>query len=808
MSRNFDTWNKYTDNNGKVLKGCVMFNVKGGNTQAPIYDEDGTPLDNPILTDSYGRTDKQVFVDSDVTAYFYKYIGTGTYTTPTEDESVDEATIDVHDDTLWSLQYTVDSVLETTISVTGNNVDAVASISDLRGIDVETVTTVSGESVICLLGYDEPGDKEPVYYIWDPESTEQDDGGSVIKCSEPVGRWKLVKPTEHCDCRHFGIFPSNSTVGLTNYTNRIVALVSYCNSYGIRPYFVTNHDYRYYWISNAYISSVNEIDVGQNVQFECAGTNTLYVPRINGDPYFHGGTVNLYTDYVKSSWGGNAVSKYSNRSGATYLVDSAVSGLVLSGWTVEVQYPLSGASLASCVIKGMGSVSESAISSCTVDGNELLSEGNSYSSMKLTGNMFSGQPSVGAVSGCHADIVDFSNKVDLYLEITGKQNQIDYDWQSIVLYYNYKPVGSVVDADRTVAGFVSTSTGYSSFNESSSPHVYTFTDCKANIRLDGTAGSVYYFKNFTGSVNFVNYDYAFDVVFENSSVTLTSSLTAATVQVKDSSIVISGNKAVNSLSVKNSYFDAGNVTATNFTSLGSILVGTGPISTKNCLVKDTQINVAINGSEYKQSESDGFYVISCFFDNDIFNAQYSIAASQGPTKVAGTWTNNVGNVPNPISINRNNMYAYDYEHPYRYSGNTGTFDPEVGKATVKLDSSHIQHDSSGSYQVTDPGKILFYQKSGKLVMMQPAINTATVSTFHIGQVTDYLVTVRTVLAVQPQYTVGTINSSFTLYKEYSGDIPNVGWVNGTAVSIPDMGQLSDNDQYVTSCDLYLEFERV
>ena len=48
--RNVDLWLKYKDNQGNPLHGCVMFNVKERNTQAPIFDSDGTALQNPILT--------------------------------------------------------------------------------------------------------------------------------------------------------------------------------------------------------------------------------------------------------------------------------------------------------------------------------------------------------------------------------------------------------------------------------------------------------------------------------------------------------------------------------------------------------------------------------------------------------------------------------------------------------------------------------------------------------------------------------------------------------------------------------------
>ena len=36
--RNYDSWNRYLDNKGNPLHGCVQFMVKDGNTVAPIYN--------------------------------------------------------------------------------------------------------------------------------------------------------------------------------------------------------------------------------------------------------------------------------------------------------------------------------------------------------------------------------------------------------------------------------------------------------------------------------------------------------------------------------------------------------------------------------------------------------------------------------------------------------------------------------------------------------------------------------------------------------------------------------------------------
>jgi hypothetical protein len=97
--RNFDQWCRYLDNQGNPLHGCVQFMVKDGNTIAPIYDSDGTALDNPQITDIYGRTEHQVFIDVDVIAYFYKYIGNGIWS--------NQQNIDTSDVTKWELQYTI-----------------------------------------------------------------------------------------------------------------------------------------------------------------------------------------------------------------------------------------------------------------------------------------------------------------------------------------------------------------------------------------------------------------------------------------------------------------------------------------------------------------------------------------------------------------------------------------------------------------------------------------------------------------------------------------------------------------------------
>ena len=189
--KNFDVWNRYLDNQNHPLHGCVQFMVRDGNTPAPIFDSDERPLQNPQITDNYGRTQHQVFINSDVVAYFYKYIGNGNWQTQADPNGPpSDPVIDTSDVTKWSLQFTVESWDSSSIDLHSSSLFVVESMADLRALDLEEVPQLESEKkMILLLGYNQAGDKEPVCYIWNPESTDIDDGGSIIQGSELTGRW-------------------------------------------------------------------------------------------------------------------------------------------------------------------------------------------------------------------------------------------------------------------------------------------------------------------------------------------------------------------------------------------------------------------------------------------------------------------------------------------------------------------------------------------------------------------------------------------------------------------------------------------
>lgn len=296
MWRNFDNHERYYDRDGNPLHGCVQFNVKDGTTPLEIYDGDNTPISNPQLTDALGRTAIQVFVNADTVAYFYKYIGQGSLA----DEYAHG--IDTSDESKWALQYTVENSMVDTRAVSGLSAMGVNSIEELRSIDPTEVPEVGGKKVITLYGYYSCGDKEPVNYVWDELSEELDDNGSVIMNGEiRTGRWKMVTPTEHCDSRHFGVFPQDSYNTDRDHTTGITQLVNYCNAKSIRPFFNGSASNPYFKYSALAVESVNPIDVSEGTVF-VDSNNSLFYGEWNGNPYFRNAATTVKAVTVRHSW--------------------------------------------------------------------------------------------------------------------------------------------------------------------------------------------------------------------------------------------------------------------------------------------------------------------------------------------------------------------------------------------------------------------------------------------------------------------------------------------------------------------------
>ena len=688
--RTWDLWNRYLDNNSKPLHGCIQFMVKDGNTVAPIYDVDGTALDNPILTDEFGRTQHQVCIDEDVVAYFYKYVGNGIWNTQLD--------IDTSDTSKWALQYTSESNLYIDVDTEGRSAYSVVNIAELRKTPASNVTSIDGVKVVTLLGYNEAGDKEPVNYIWDADSTEPDDGGAVIATDLLKGRWVMVCPTEHLDVRHYGVFPSDST-NMLDQTLAVQYALNYANNHGLRLFFDTltnTQNYHYYKLTNITLNPVNQIDVAKGVYFidDEVVINSQQTNAFNNDPYFLNGDTTLYSNYAKSSWNVKALNKSKTDEHATYIIDSSTSSATvksLQGWNVVVNANITGYNFNLCNISGVGLIDATSFTSCNLDVIGTLGANCTFNNCKLTERMFNGTPTPQVVnSSCTVDIDDFTNKIEYWMYLITLQNKANIDFRNHAIPENLTV--RAVNANRTYSNFLGNGTNI--FDEPGVTHTYTFNNCTGNINLKANwDNNTYIFNNCNCNVS-VNESFtsrAMTIHCNNSSINFTQDLTNATIIAKSSNISVQNN--YKELNLRDSTLTAvGTVNVSVFTSYNSIILAILN-GVYNSFIKDSQINKDI-------TTTDNNGKVICYYDNNIFNARLTIQASTANSIVQGTWTNNTSSESVPITIDRTNIDLDDTHHSYIYKNNTGTMEFK-NKVTCNVFSSVSDSVPSAVIPMTD-----------------------------------------------------------------------------------------------------------
>lgn len=669
MARSWDLWNKYTDNNGNPLHGCIHFVVNEGNTSAPIYDKDGTPLNNPQLTDIYGRTQHQVFIEEDVIAYYYKYIGNGEWYT--------EQSIDPSDTSKWQLQYTTNSELTVNVHYTSTSPYSVSNIDDLRRLDVDTVPFIDEHQIITLMGYNESGDKEPINYIWDSNSTAMDDNGAVIASTGRLtGRWIMVTPTEHLDVRHYGVFPSN-THNMSDQSVSIQSALTYANSRGLRLFFDINHDvqdYVYYKLSSITLNPVQQIDVSKGVIF--LDTQVIIksnqVNAFNTDPYFYNGDTTVYSNYAKSSWNIKALFKSDNSVKGHYIIDDSAKStnvIQLQSYIVDVEDDISGYTFNDCIIEGSGIITNSTFTKCVFDNVNTISDNCSFTDCKLSQLIFKDSPVIKTVSNCIADVTNFTNKMQLWYNIQSSMNIANLDFNNVPVPSSFTV--TPLNKDRTYSNFIGNADTNipNVFGENSNVHNYRWVNCTGTIKLSGNADNTYIFDSCSLKVSFTNTSNKFTIIVRNSDITFNDDLLNTTITAVSSTLTLNSNYT--EITLQDSILiSTNNLNVNKFSGYNSII--NQIITTSQFTFKDCQINKPLYAIEHIDS---GNYYINCFFDNCIFNNTLTISSSNANTIVIGTWTNNIGNVDNPIVIDRTNLAAADASHSYVYNNNSGTFVP-------------------------------------------------------------------------------------------------------------------------------------
>ena len=718
MNRSWDNWNKYTDNDNKPLHGCIMFMVNLGNTVAPIYDKDGTPLNNPQLTDVYGRTQHQVFIEEDVIAYYYKYIGNGLWYT--------EQNIDPSDTSKWDLQYTSKSELFINIENESKSTYAVNNIEDLRNINVANVPSVNGYKIITLMGYNVSGDKEPINYIWNSESTEPDDGGAIIATDLIKGRWIMVTPTEHLDVRHYGVFPSDST-NMLDQTLAIQYALVYANNHGLRLFFDTltnTQNYHYYKLTNITLNPINQIDLAKGVIFidDKVVIHSQQTNTFNNDPYFLNGDITLYSNYAKSSWNINSIYKSKNNEEATYIIDDNTHSDTVKSlqcWNVSVNQNISGYTFKDCIVYGSGLITDSSFTNCNMNMKGTLGDNNSYTNCHLNELMFTDEiPTVGQVNNCIVDIDDFTHKVNLWRNLNFLMNVKDIDFKNVLIPNDFYIVNQEL-GDRTYSNFIGTGTSHT-FGESSIQHTYTFNNFKGNIRIPGNTDNTYIFDNCDINLSFADSNKGFNIFVKDSNIIFSDSMSKSIITSQNSNITLQGTCKI--VSMRDSTLNGTGLTTDSFTSYNCVLLES--ITSKSSVVKDSQVNkeftqnvrqldsdITVNSKYDNTLSVTTKNIIDGYFDNNIFNNRLILSSNLQNTLVRGlVIINNLSNISNPVTITgrTSQIHQADDLHQYIYKNNSGTMstDTEVNIEITRLGNPPWNYSDIQNI-VGVPGKAIY-----------------------------------------------------------------------------------------------------
>lgn len=414
--RAFDNWDSYLDNDGNLLHGKVRFCRKGTTDEVIIYANDGgTPLRNPVFTDMLGRTQYQVFVAGDVSAYFYRYIGNGDMMgTDPED----------YNTTRWAFQYKADSVDPVNdITVTAKGAEGVANMTALRAKDVSTVSEIDGKKMLWLYGYYAAGDTAPVLYVWDSASLKNDDGGAVImptNVSGP-GRWILASREYIFDVRHFGIFPQADKYSVDySYTSQLSNCADYLTAEGLNAWFPEiNNSLGYYLLDGTNTFAITgDIYMGDGARFiiksGTSGTaiscNRLYkaAPGLF-DCSVQTGLGTLTADNINISWLGGQVT---GNARVSWTIDTDSYARVITGKKV--------------IFETNGNASLQ-LDNCQVESHKAITGNIVMQNMALKTEWFSDSYNWSnlSLSNCTVQLRDCKD-ADTYILLKNKMGQVDY----------------------------------------------------------------------------------------------------------------------------------------------------------------------------------------------------------------------------------------------------------------------------------------------------------------------------------------------------------------------------------------------
>lgn len=670
--RAFDNWNSYLNNDGNLLHGKIRFCRKGTTDNIVIYDRDNHPVRNPEFTDLLGRTEYQVFVDNadNVTAYFYQYIGTGDMMGWPEED---------YDPSRWSYQYSSDNLDPVnTVDLEASTADGVATIADLRSKVPSEVPTVNGARMIWVYGYYEAGDTSPVLYVWDSSSLKNDDGGSVIMADTVSGhgRWILASRDYIFDVRHFGVFgqPSKYSTDFS-YTSQISNCATYLTNEGLHAWFPDISGGMAYYLfdgSNTF-SITGDIYCSDAVRFLCKTGTTGTVIQCNqlhkAAPYLfesdvQSGYATLTADYINISWvGGNCT----GNARVGWVIDSDSFARTITG--KEVHFETNGNY------------------SLTLDNCQITSN------KKITGGI---------------TIQNSILKTEYFAD--------DYDWSNLRSYYNTILLQNCKDANTYIT----------LKNKQHDPNYGDLGEQTINANI--LAGGI--LENCAGSVTAISHG---NFEMHNVSLTMSGFSAEDSLNCVDSWLTFSSNTVLASLQLRRGSISGNSVqllreSMINLADVNSTITSLGTVLT----VSDSKVNAAITASdinilnnqvyaEIDQTDASGVVHVYCVGNTFHNNARHYVHANTANSIVSGEWRNNGSSYDTMhwIRLNRTNLVADDYKHPYKYVGNAEPYLSKYSGANYRMQFAGYKGDQ-------DDGRGIFETQNIPFMFWDTATNELTV----------------------------------------------------------------------------------
>lgn len=521
------------------------------------------------------------------------------------------------------------------IELLDQSVRSVRTIAELR--DTHPIVI---DEVILLLGYNSPGDKPPVYYRWDDSATDADNGGSVIKRGhQERGRWVFVDCPRYLDVRHFGAFPISASVEDATQRYAIQRAGAYAHANNCGLYLGATETAVYYDISGL---TLFDVDCHGAELFAVDGTSSVISDvkevHIGGST---SGSVAISSKKLYASWA-EGYPNVTFSPGEEMVLDATVSQTAFSNVRVEVLVNTSGKTFTNC---------------------ELISDGklgaNTFRSCKLTGSMFisTGHITPDVDDSVSIDVDDFVD-TGLFLRMWDQQSYTVLD-----MHEKYVSRSWVTKDNVYWKNAVFNDTTYSPVTTT------TFDNCKGSIELDIVGSPVV--SSFGSQLNIVWTDGALPAL-----------------DLHDTQFNLQGHNATAfSLACDNCRIG-------HAESLG-ISMG------NNVHLEDTVVecNITCGGSFYADScvfsgtvliQTSTLPLISLSLTDNMFKGTVTLNSLVSNTVVNGIIKNNHSTAQNAIVLHRDNIDPVDAHHAYVYTGNTGTFLPDVTKpivvnVTVKTD---------------------------------------------------------------------------------------------------------------------------